>query len=69
MKMQNEQILEEEISLGNNSVTPEKNEFSSVDSRITVVRYPTLGESEIPQTIDIDLLDEDSPFKLRLFPV
>ncbi len=37
MKMQNEQILEEEMS---NGYTPEKNEFSSVDSRITVVRYP-----------------------------
>ena len=66
-KMQNEQLLEEEgISA---SVTPEKNEFSSVDSRITVIRHPGQGDSEIPQTIDVDLLDEDSPFKLRLFPV
>ena len=39
IKMQNEQILEEE-NLDGDNVTPEKNEFSSVDSRITVVRYP-----------------------------
>jgi hypothetical protein len=39
IKMQNEQILEED-NLDGNNVTPEKNEFSSVDSRITVVRYP-----------------------------
>ena len=39
IKMQNEQILEED-NLDDDNGTPEKNEFSSVDSRITVVRYP-----------------------------
>ncbi len=66
LQMQNEQVLDEDIEL-NNVVTPEKNEFSSVDSRITVVRYP--GQVESSQSIDVDLVDEDSPFKLRLFPV
>ena len=64
--MRNEEILEE-----SQEITPEKNQFSSVDSHITVVRYPNgqAIEEDIPQTINVQLLDEDSPFKLRLFPV
>ena len=63
--LQNEQILDED-----NNLTPDKNEFSSVDSRVTVIRYPSPHHPTHDQFIDdMCLLDEDSPFKLKLFPV
>jgi hypothetical protein len=68
--MQNEQVLDED-----NNITPDKNEFSSVDSRVTVIRYPTGTSHEQQQQQQqeliegFELMDEDSPFKLKLFPV